>query len=696
MKGYFNTIGGKTVAILCGIAAFSLFTVSLLTFIFSRMMLNAEIELKMKNKLDSISQTINVDMSRSASASVQLARFAEVTGNRYSRIDYFTLMQNLIKNHKNVFGLGVWYEPYTYNATTRFFGPYVYRGDKGFVTTLEYEAPSYNFHNYDWYKNGKNAKTEYVWSDPFYDEVTKITMTTCSAPFYGENMVFKGTATADVNMKSVQGYIAEMKIGETGYVYMVDRTGLCIAHPNEQYVMKARFHTFPNESVKKFGLELLNMSEGSGSYNNNGKYYRGYFATVPNTGWKIIIGITERELYAPLTRLLIIISVISIVILLFAVGLGLFFSSRLTKPVIELTDRVKKLADGDLTVAGKRSDDEIAERKDQNEKDEIRILILSFRYLVDRLREIVSTAGEISVTLASSSKELNATANSFSVNAQNQAASAEQINATIEEISAGSEGIASIADMQADNLNILAGSIRDLARGLGEIGNIMDDTVTKIMVITKEANDSEKSIKQMNESMITIAKSSGDMTNIIDMITGIADQINLLSLNAAIEAARAGEAGRGFAVVADEISKLAEQTQTSINDINRIIRNNESEISRTLSGVEDTTAKIEYIIDGVNSISEIMGKIQGFMQERVNESAKVSSDVESVIEKSEQIRTATSEQKIGIEEIVKSMSSISESTQQNAEGTTEMAKNSDSILDMAEKLKDEISYFKLG
>jgi len=215
------------------------------------------------------------------------------------------------------------------------------------------------------------------------------------------------------------------------------------------------------------------------------------------------------------------------------------------------------------------------------------------------------------------------------------------------------------------------------------------------MIITKEANESEKSVKLMNESMMTISKSSADMTNIIDMITGIADQINLLSLNAAIEAARAGDAGKGFAVVADEISKLADQTQSSINDINRIIKNNEAEISRTLSGVEDTTSKIKYIIDGVNSISDIMGNIQKFMQERVDESAKVSSDVESVREKSEQIRTATSEQKIGIEEIVKSMSTISESTQQNADGSQEMAKNSDSILDMAEKLEEEISYFNL-
>ncbi|MBP9042786.1 MAG: hypothetical protein KBG49_04780 [Spirochaetes bacterium] len=361
-----------------------------------------------------------------------------------------------------------------------------------------------------------------------------------------------------------------------------------------------------------------------------------------------------------------------------------------------LTEKLKSLAQGDLSVVSNINNvEDIKNIESNSDRDEIGILILSFRYLVLKLREIVSLASDVSVNLASASNELSATANTFSTNAQNQAAAVEEVNATVEEISAGSEGIAEIAETQANNLNRLTESIRELAKGLGEIGNIIDDTVSKIMIITKQANESETSIRMMTDSMMTIAKSSTDMTNIIDMITTIADQINLLSLNAAIEAARAGDAGKGFAVVADEISKLADQTQMSIKDINNIIRGNETEISRTLSGVEDTTTKIKYIIDGINSIANVMADIQKFMQERVEESSRVAIDVEKTQEKSEKIRVATTEQKIGIEEIVKSMSAISESTQVNAEGTEEMAKNSDSILEMAEKLKGHMSYFKL-
>lgn len=391
------------------------------------------------------------------------------------------------------------------------------------------------------------------------------------------------------------------------------------------------------------------------------------------------------------------ISIILFVILIMVIAGMNYISGLIAAPLVELTSRVRQLASGELVVpkneelvVGDFNNDLISK-----EKNELGILIMNFRYLVIKFREIVSAAGEISSTLASSSKELNGTANVFSSNAQNQAAAAEEINATVEEISAGSESIAAIAETQANSFNSVTDQIKELAKGMGEISNIIDDTVSKIMIINREANASEKSIKSMNDSMMNIAKSSGDMTNIIDMITGIADRINLLSLNAAIEAARAGDAGRGFAVVADEISKLADQTTQSIKEINNLIKANESEISSSLSGVENAIQKISYIIEGVNSISGVMGEIQTYMKKRVDESFTVSGEVDALRENSEQIRTATNEQKTGIEEIVKSISSISESTQANAEGTADMAHSSDAILKMAEKLKGEISYFKI-
>jgi methyl-accepting chemotaxis protein len=107
----------------------------------------------------------------------------------------------------------------------------------------------------------------------------------------------------------------------------------------------------------------------------------------------------------------------------------------------------------------------------------------------------------------------------------------------------------------------------------------------------------------MDDGMKKIGASSGEMTGIVEIINSISDQINLLSLNAAIEAARAGDAGRGFAVVADAISKLADQTATSIKDIDGLIRANTEEIERGISNARTTIETISGIIEGVESIN---------------------------------------------------------------------------------------------
>ncbi len=693
----FQSIRPKTVLFVSVMALLSFTSVAVLTFYFTRGILNNEIDDKIKNRIDGIKQGIEIRVSEQSALARVFAGYGEVNLSNSTRDEYLNFFQKSIDGFPEVFGAGIWFEPFNYDSKTKFFGPYVYKTDDGkYVRTFEYESAEYNFHSHDWYKNSRETDKKVVWSLPFYDEHTDVTMITCAAPFYNKEGKFMGTSTVDIDLKRMQNIISEIRIGETGYVYIIDSTGLCVAHPDSENIMKVKFHESEDESIRDFGLTVYENSEGEGRYLLNGEVYRGYFSTIPETEWKVVVGISEKEVYSPLKKLLAGVSGISFAILLIAVFMGYFLSGKIVNPILMITERVRKLSTGDLTIYGNNRSEAVKENDEViDSRNELKLLVINFKHLVSKLREIVSVSNSISSNLLDYSREFNSTANTFSNNAQNQAAAAEEVNATIEEISAGSENIAGIVAAQTGDIKGVTEQIKELARGMGQIGNIIDDTVSKITIITGEANESEKSIKLMNESMMNLAKSSGEMTNIIDMITGIAEQINLLSLNAAIEAARAGEAGRGFAVVADEISKLADQTSTSISEINNIIKSNENEISRSLSGVDNTISKISYIIDGVNSISEIMADIQKFMQERVEDSSNVSSRVDDLSEKSDQIKIATAEQKLGIEEIVKSMSSISEATQENAEGATRMAKNSDLIFEMSQKMKNEIDYFKI-
>jgi methyl-accepting chemotaxis protein len=195
----------------------------------------------------------------------------------------------------------------------------------------------------------------------------------------------------------------------------------------------------------------------------------------------------------------------------------------------------------------------------------------------------------------------------------------------------------------------------------------------------------------MNESMMSVGGSSGEITGIIEIINDISDRINLLSLNAAIEAARAGDAGRGFAVVADEISKLADQTASSIKSINDLIKNNEVEIGTGMSNITVAVKRINLIMSDINAVVGMINDIsaqagwQTAARNTVNENADI------VKSGSERISTAMKEQSSAVAEISKTVNDITDIAQMNAQRITSITESSRALVAMVGDLNREIT-----
>ncbi|HPP95991.1 MAG TPA: methyl-accepting chemotaxis protein [Spirochaetota bacterium] len=365
---------------------------------------------------------------------------------------------------------------------------------------------------------------------------------------------------------------------------------------------------------------------------------------------------------------------------------SMIISGFIVFPIKRLAKILKEVSqgDGDLTV-----------RIEVRSNDEVGMMSKYFNIFVEKMHEIIKDVKESANLVSASSSEISSTITHFSDNAQSQAAFAEEISASVEEISASVSLIAERSDQQYESMKSLFSKLMDLGKVIDEMGIKLSDTFELSKRMYNEANAEWSTIKVMSQSMEKISQSSKEMINIVNIINEISEKINLLSLNAAIEAARAGEAGRGFAVVADEISKLADQTASSLNDITRLIRSSEEEVTSGLSNAEITMKTIGSLLEGVTSISSMITTLNDYMTQQKESNGEVNREIHTLRDRTEEVKISLAEQNEAMKEILQSITSISSINQDTASGAEEMAASSESLAELAAKLKSKVDFFKV-
>ncbi len=300
---------------------------------------------------------------------------------------------------------------------------------------------------------------------------------------------------------------------------------------------------------------------------------------------------------------------------------------------------------------------------------------------------------DVSKKLDESSRLLSEYSAMFAGNIQSQAASIEEVTATIEQISAGADSANGGAEAQASAIESLSGLIGELASVTADMEARMTETRSLTQEISRTAESGATHIGGMNRSMQEIGDTSRQMTGILAIINDISDRINLLSLNASIEAARAGEHGRGFAVVADEIGKLADQTSTSVKEIDALIKKSENEIAAGLVTVKETVEVLRKTIDGVGISNSMMENMNTGMRKYVQSNDSVRRETERISVRSDEIRNTMHEQKLAAEEVVGTITAVNGISQENAMSAGEITRQAERIAAMAFDLKDKIAGF---
>lgn len=514
-----------------------------------------------------------------------------------------------------------------------------------------------------------------------------------SYPVYerrGEGGDIIGYAIVFINMVMLDDSLSMIDLGDEGYAYIADKNGRVISSSADfEFKNGSKGYRLTDPStgrpVRSIAACVKTGHAGSDHYTNTlGNSVIAVWKWYSYFEWVFLIEIDKGYALSSVTTMMTFYLISGVIFLIAAVFVSFRAIGGMMKPISRIITTIKTISSGDLSV-----------RSGIDKQSEIRDIGESLDGFLDKISDVVRLVKENSRQLASASQELSASAGLFTDNVQKQAAAAEEITSTVEELSAGIENVRNGAGDQYDSINLLTGLIRELSAAITDMGERVENARNLSDGISAKAKAGSESLGVMNENMARIGERTKTMTDIIKIINGISEQVNLLALNASIEAARAGEAGKGFAVVANEISKLADQTAGSLKEIDSLIRVNNKEIGDGVANVSSTVKAIGEIIEGVQTIGSMMHAINLGMERQTATNEKVNGEAGRVVTRSNEIRIATAEQKTAAEEIVKSISYINDLSQKNASGAEEMTASTEELAGIAGTLSERVDFFKV-